>query len=123
VVFLSGDQVIGDEVRSQLGVQETVAVKEAIGFSSAKGLHPEEARRLITAGVERGVRQRSRLKPYVLNGPVTLTLRWEDPLIAEIVSLMKGAERIDGRTNTFIGNDMIEVAEFFEVIHHIRPPN
>ena len=32
VVFLSGDQIIGRDIRRQLGPVETVAVKEAIGF-------------------------------------------------------------------------------------------
>ncbi len=36
--------------------------------------------------------------------------------------LMKGAQRLNGMTTTCTGDDMIEVAEFFEVIHHIRPP-
>ncbi len=67
VVFLSGDQVIGERVRRQLGPIETVAVKEAIGFFAASTLHPEEARRQIAAGVERGVRQRASVAPFVLD--------------------------------------------------------
>lgn len=122
LVFLSGDQIITQDILRQVGRIETVAVKEAIGYGAASMLHPEEARRLIVAGVERGVRHRANMAPYVLDGPITLTLRWEDPVMAEIVALMRGATRTDGRTTTFIGSDMIEVAEFFEVIHHIRPP-
>lgn len=123
VVFLSGDQVIGEDIRRQLGPIETVAVKEAIGYHAATMLHPEEARRRIAAGVERGIRRRGELAPLVLGGAVTMTIRWEDPVMAEIVALMRGAERLDGRTTTFVGQNVIEVAEFFEVIHHIRPPS
>lgn len=122
VVFVSGDQTITSDLRRQLGPLETVVVKEAIGLRAATSLHPEEARRQIAAGVERGVRQRDNVSPFVLDGPVTLELRWESPVMSEVVSLMRGAERIDGRTNRFTGGDMIEVAEFFEVIHHLRPP-
>jgi D-amino peptidase len=123
VVFVSGDQTITSDLRRQLGPLETVVVKEAIGFHAATSLHPEEARRRIAAGVERGVRQRADVSPYLMDGPVTLQLRWENPVMTEVVSLMQGAERVDGRTNRFTGADMIEVAEFFEVIHHIRPPS
>lgn len=123
VVFLSGDQVIGEDARRQFGPIETVAVKQAIGYYAATMLHPEEARRRITAGVERGIRRRGELTPFVLGGPVTMTIRWEAPVMAEIVALMRGAERLDGRTTTFVGQDVIEVAEFFEVIHHVRPPS
>ena len=122
VVFLSGDQVIGADIRRQIGPIETVAVKEAIGYHAATMLHPEEARRRITAGVDKGIRRRSELAPFVMDGAVTMTIRWEDPVMAEIVALMRGAERLDGRTTAFVGRDIIEAAEFFEVIHHIRPP-
>ena len=101
VVFLSGDQVIGERVRRQLGPIETVAVKEAIGFFATSMLHPEEARRQIAAGVERGVRHHANVAPFVLDRPVTITLRWEEPVMAEIVALMKGVEKLDGRTTAF----------------------
>lgn len=122
VVFVSGDQVITRDVRRQFGPIEVAVVKEAYGQFAAKMLHPEEARRLISIGVERGINNRSNISPYVLKTPVILELRWEEPVMAEIVSLMRGAERLNGITTTFTGVDMIEVAEFFEVIHHIRPP-
>lgn len=122
VVFLSGDQVITSDARRQLGPIEVAVVKEAIGYHAAKMLHPQEVRRLIRVGVERGIKQRDNVVPFAMDGPVTLEMRWEQPVMAEIVSLMKGAERLDGMTTTFTGKDMIEVAEFFEVIHHIRPP-
>ena len=115
--------MIGEDARRQFGPIETVTVKEAIGYHAATMLHPEEARRRIAAGVERGVRRRAELAPFVLDGPVTMTIRWEAPVMVEIVALMRGAERLDGRTTTFVGQDVIEVAEFFEVIHHVRPPS
>ncbi len=122
VVFLSGDQVITSDAQRQFGAIEVAVVKESFGFNAAKMLHPEEARRLIRAGVERGVRQRNDIQPYVMESPVSLELRWEDPAMAEIVSLINGSERINGMTTKFTGDDMIEVVNFFEVIHHIRPP-
>ena len=123
VVFVSGDQVITSDARRQLGPIEVAVVKEAIGFHAATMLHPEEARRLIRTGVERGINRRDGIKPFAMEEPVTLEVRWEQPVMADIVSLMRGAERLNGRTTTFTGKDMIEVTEFLEVIHHIRPPS
>ncbi|MFL2840295.1 MAG: M55 family metallopeptidase [Pseudohongiellaceae bacterium] len=122
VVFLSGDQIITSDAQRQFGSIEVAVVKESFGFNAAKMLHPEEARRLIRVGVERGVRQRDDIQPFVMESPVSLELRWEDPAMAEIVSLINGSERIDGMTSRFTGDDMIEVVNFFEVVHHIRLP-
>ena len=123
VVFVSGDQVITSDVQRQLGPVEIVVVKEAIGFHAATMLHPEKARRLIRLGVERGINRRDTLQPFTMKEPVTLELSWEQPVMAEIVSLIRGVKRINGFTTTFTGKDMIEIAEFFEVIHHIRSPS
>ncbi len=41
---------------------------------------------------------------------------------AEILVLMHEVRRIDGQTVVFEGADMLDAARFFEVVHHIRPP-
>lgn len=123
VVFVSGDQVIAHELTQLVGPIETAVVKEAIGFFSAEMLHPEVARRLIQAGVKRGVERRSEIDPFRLDGPVVMELRWENPVMVEILELAIGVERIDGRTVTFEGEDMLAVARFFELVHHVRSPH
>lgn len=122
VVFVSGDQVIAREAQALFGPIETAIVKQAIGFNAAAMPHPEEARRLIRAGVKRGVERRASIKPLKLSRPVRLELRWEDPVMTEILTLIHGVRRIDGQTIAFEGTDMIDVARFFEVVHHIQPP-
>ena len=47
VVFVSGDQVIGEQARKLFGPIETVAVKQAIGYHAAKMMMPEKAHGLI----------------------------------------------------------------------------
>jgi len=70
VVFLSGDQSIGQHAKELLGPIETVAVKQAIGFYAATMMHPEAAQRLIREGVKRAVERRNELKPYRLARPI-----------------------------------------------------
>ena len=122
VVFLSGDQTIGQEARELLGPIETVAVKHAIGFYSAEMLPPEESQRLIREGVRRGVERRAEIKPYKISHPVKLEIRFNDVVIAELVSYLPGVERTSGNTIVFTGRDMTEVSKFFLVVGYLRTP-
>ncbi len=116
VVFLSGDQTIGEEARRLLGPIETAAVKQATGFFSAKMMHPEEAQQLIRAGVKRGVERRGELKPYKLAHPIKLEITFKDTVNAEIVSYLPGVERPRGNAIVFTARDMIEAAKFLEAL-------
>jgi D-amino peptidase len=86
VVFLSGDQTICEDAKRLFGPIETPAVKQATGFYSAMMMHPEEAQRLIRAGVKRGVERRSELKPYRQPHPVKLEIEFEDTIKNETLN-------------------------------------
>ena len=120
VVFLSGDQTIGEEARELLGPIETVAVKHAIGFYSAEMLPPEESQRLIREGVRRGVERRAEIKPYKISHPIKLEIRFNDVVIAELVSYLPGVERKSGNTIVFTGRDMTEASKFIMVVMYVR---
>lgn len=122
VVFVSGDQVIARESRELFGPIETAIVKEAIGFNSAAMRPVEEARRMIRDGVKRGVERRAEIRPFRVSRPTRLELRFDHPVTTEILVLMRGVRRLDSRTVAYDGTDMLDVARFFEVVHHIRPP-
>ncbi len=116
VVFLAGDQTIGEEARRLLGPMETVAVKQATGFFSATMMHPSEAQRLIREGVKRAVERRGELKPYKLAHPVKLEITFKDTVNAEMVSYLPGVERPRGNAIVFTARDMIEASKFLEAI-------
>lgn len=86
VVMLSGDKAACDEARRTLGRDlEIVAVKEALN-GGAISVHPEVARTMIRAAVERGVRNRAQFRPYKLSAPYTANLK-----VKEQGPLMPGA--------------------------------
>jgi len=116
VVFLSGDQTIGEEAQRLLGSIETVAVKQATGFYSATMMHPEEAQRLIRQGVKRALERRGELKPYKIAHPVKLEITFKDAVTAEIVSYLPGVERPRGNAIIFTARDMLEASRFLEAI-------
>ena len=122
VVFVSGDQVIARELKALFGDIEAAIVKEAIGLNAGVMLPPEVSRQLIRAGIKRGIERRASIKPWKLDRPVTMSIRCEQPVLTEVLGLMHGTRRVDGQTVEFTGADMLEVARYFEVLHHIRTP-
>lgn len=116
VVFLSGDQTIGEEARRLIGPIETVAVKQATGFYSGTMMHPQDAQRLIRDGVKRGIERRAELKPYKLAHPVKLEITFKDTVNAELVSYLPGVERPRGNAIVFTARDMLEAAKFLEAV-------
>lgn len=121
VVFLSGDQTIGEEARRLLGPIETVAVKQATGYYSAIMIHPEEAQRLIRVGVKRGVERRGELKPYRLAHPVKVELTLYSTVVAEVAAYVPGIERPRGNQVVFNAHDMPEASRIMRVIASLRP--
>ena len=120
VVFLSGDQTIGEEAKRLLGPIETVAVKQATGFHSATMMHPEEAQRLIRRGVKRGLERRSEIKPYRLERPVRLEIIFKEVVDAEVVADLPGVERPRGDTIVFAARDMLQACRFFNAVSYMH---
>jgi len=121
VVFLSGDQTIGEEAQRLLGPIETVAVKQATGYFSATMMHPEEAQRLIRAGVKRGVGRRGELKPYRLTHPVKVELTLYDTVVAEVAAYLPGIERPRGNQIAFNARDMPEASRIMRAVASLHP--
>jgi D-amino peptidase len=112
VVFVSGDQTIAKQARDLFGPIETVVVKQATGFFSATMMHPEQSRRLIRAGVKRGIERRAEFKPYRISAPVRLEMTFYDVVQAEMVSYLPGVERPSGNTVIFTARNMVEACKF-----------
>jgi len=120
VVFLSGDQTIGEEARRLLGPIETAIVKTAGGFYSATMLHPEECQRLIREGVKRGVANRRQIRPYRLAQPVKLEVTFKWTVYAEIASYLRGVDRPRGNAIVYTANDILDASRFFNAISFLE---
>jgi D-amino peptidase len=120
VVFVSGDQTIGEEARRLLGPIEAVEVKQATGYYSATMIHPEEAQRLIREGVGRALGRRSELKPYRLERPVKMELVCKETVDAEILSDLPGVERTAGNVVVFTARDAIQASRFLNVVFSLN---
>ena len=110
VVFAAGDRALVDQLRALLGPIDGVAVKEEIG-DAVISFSPKQAQDEIRRGVEQAVRNRARFKPYVMNGPYTMTLR-----VKSERPLYKGAERVGPGEFRFSSPDLYEILNAFNAM-------
>lgn len=73
-VFVSGDQVITGELKEKNPDIITGIVKHSYGPNCCRSLVPEMAHEIIRKGVKKGIESRHLIKPYVIEGPLTLNL-------------------------------------------------
>jgi D-amino peptidase len=116
VVFAAGELALCEQAESLLGNVETVAVKEGVG-NAALCLHPEVAREMIRAGVEKTLHNRKAYKPYKLKPPYTLKLVLKTEEELHEASFYPGVERTGDWELTFKSDDLLEVMKTFNRIH------
>jgi len=98
VVFLSGDRAATEEARAVFGNPEVVAVKEGIGHSAARAMHPERAREMIYQGVLWGIERRAEIQPLRLSTPVTVDVEVASTSGVDQLLFVPGMERTGART-------------------------
>lgn len=116
VIMMSGDDAAVEEATKQLGDIEGAVVKWSYGFQSARTLMPEAARNLIREKVKKAIERIRSFKPYKLNTPVQLDLRFKNYRPAEILSYLPGVERTDSHSIRFVGKDIVEISKFLEFL-------
>jgi len=118
VIFISGDQSACADARSFLPWVEAIEVKRAIGRYAASSLSPEQARKAISAGMQRAVAgvAGGRAKPFSFASPVTLELVFTSTAKTDMASLLPGAERVDGRTLRYGDPDFLTVFRAFRAM-------
>jgi D-amino peptidase len=107
VVFVSGDRTAADEVATLVPGVESVAVKEAIGRTAARLIHPELAIERIAAGVRAALARRGEIRPVAFEAPVTLRIEVADAGQADQVMFVPGMERVDARRVEYVAPDVV----------------
>ena len=120
VALVTGDDVTVREMEELLGDVEGVAVKEALGFHSARTLTPEAAQDRIREGARRAVERLGDFAPYRLQGSPTLDLTFKNYRPAEILAYLPIVERVEARTVRFQATDMEEMARFLQFVGNYR---
>jgi D-amino peptidase len=116
VVFVSGDKVFAEEARKFFPGVEALAVKEGIGFTAAKTLHPQVARERITAGVKSALGRRSQMTPVAITAPITLEVELSIASDADAAMFVPGMERVDGSTVRYRAADALAAYKMSRLI-------
>ena len=107
VVFVSGDRVFTEEAKRFFPGVEVLAVKEGIGFTAAKTMHPLVARERIQAGAKAALGHRRQMTPVVITTPITVEVELNIASNADAVMFVPGMERVDGVTVRYRAPDAI----------------
>ncbi|HEX3812590.1 MAG TPA: M55 family metallopeptidase [Mycobacteriales bacterium] len=110
-VFLSGEQAACDEAVRLIPGIGTAAVKQGLGRGSAISVSASEARNRITAGISRAAEHHRAhpIPPTVWDAPYVLEKRFFHTDAADASAAAPGAERVDGQTVRFHGDDIRSV--------------
>ena len=106
VVFISGDRAVAEQARAFIPGIEALAVKEGIGKTAARTLHPEEAREKIAAGVMAALGRRKKIRPVELIRPITLEVELANSAQAESAMMVPGMKRVSARVVSYTAPDM-----------------
>lgn len=117
VIMVSGDDAVVKETTALVGNIEGAVVKWASGFHSAKTMMPEASYALIREKAQRAVRRIGEFKPYKLNGPIELDVRFKNYRPSEVLSYLSIVQRTDAHSIRFVGKDIIEVSKFLQFIN------
>ncbi len=114
VVMISGDEAAVREVSDMVGPIEGAVVKWHYSHTSGRTLMPGAAQALIKEKVQAGLRRRKELKPFRIEGPLTLDLTYKNAKAAEMIAYLPNVELIDSHTVRFVGT-IIELSMFIEM--------
>ena len=114
IVMISGDDAAVREVSDMVGPIEGAVVKWHYSHTSGRTLMPEAAQALIKEKVQVGLRRRHELKPFRIEGPLSLDLTYKNDKAAELIAYLPNVELLDNHTVRFVGS-IIELSMFIEM--------
>jgi D-amino peptidase len=110
VIFLSGDKSAAEQLHQIVPDAEIAVVKEGIDNYSCVSLSADAARRLIRTRAVAAMAKIGNVRPYRLDGPVTIEIEYTSRhALTSAAGIKPGAETIDSRTIRFSGKDFLEV--------------
>jgi D-amino peptidase len=107
VALVTGDEAVCEEARRLLGDDiVTVAVKEGIDRTSAVMKHPAAAQEEIQEAAAQALARVERIRPYVIQPPITLAFDWGMTSTAMNVALIPGVVRSGPRSTEYTADSM-----------------
>lgn len=117
VALVTGDnEVCGDAARRFPGVV-TAPVKQAIDRYAARSLSTQKAQALITDRAQQAIAavREGRVKPYIVQTPVTIEVDFKRTAPAHMAALIPGVQRTGPRSISITSDDYVTAYQTFTV--------
>ncbi len=121
VILASGDDVFADQFAELTGAI-TVTTKTAITANVAELIHPERVRERLADATTFALDGLPEAELFTVGEPVTLRMRVDHTIRADILMAIPGMRRIDGVTLEYDGKDMLEVYPLIRLMYKFIKP-
>lgn len=108
VIMASGDNYLGEEIVRFLPWVEFAEVKIARGSKSADCLTPLVAARLIKEKVKKSILNLNNCEKFVMDYPIKLEVKFNSPLITDVMEIIPGTVRISSDTVIYNSVDILD---------------
>ncbi len=122
VIMVAGDQNVTGEAVAAFPNVQCVTTKESLGWTSAKARHPRVICREIREKARAAVLGISRVKPYVVDTPVTMEIALKNIANAEAISYLPWVERSGGKTILVHTPTIVEANRFITALFALAVP-
>jgi len=122
VVFISGDRAVVEQARALIPGVEGLAVKDGIGQTAARTMHPAEARERVAAGVKAALAKRAQVRPVPMTRPVTIEVELSTVEFADACAMVPGMRRVSGRVVSYTAPDMAAAYRVSRLISNLARP-
>jgi D-amino peptidase len=107
--LVTGDDCLIAEVRKFFGkTVETVVTKRGISKFAAQCRHPKDVQAEIETKAARVLKKIDKLKTFRFKPPLKIEIDLANTLITDMVELIPGIKRVDGRKVLFKAKDILE---------------
>lgn len=97
-VFIAGDAAVAAEAENFVPNISTAIVKWGVGRYAAKCLHPKKSTALIRKTATEALASTDSVKPFRVDEPVEVKVRYVTSTMADVVAILPYIERLDGKT-------------------------
>ena len=109
VIFLAGDQAAAEDLKAIVPDAEMAVVKEALGYYACMSLSAPESQALIRAKARESMSKIGKVRPYRVEGPVTLDIEWSTRSTPSAQNQYPpGVQRVGPRIVRYTGKDFME---------------
>ena len=111
--LVTGDEATIERSEALLPSHVGVAVKKGLTRFAADSLHPEEARERVYAGAKEAVERRGEWEPLRFDPPIVVEETLYFSQQADMVMMIPGMERVDGRTVRYASPTALDAYKTF----------